>query len=126
MKNIIILGSMVFGVGCESESFVERARLEKQEERKLSIAALEEADCLEDFWEVQKNNWKLGPESLDVNYISGKRRQWYVNNQTDLSPKITETNLAVASLALSPHSKPTRLKGQYERRSYKQSNIVRC
>jgi hypothetical protein len=77
-----------------SKSWIEKAKLENQEKRKQALVALENADSLEDFLDVERSNWMLGPESIDDNFISEKRREWYVKNHSDLSPEIRKVIIA--------------------------------
>jgi hypothetical protein len=91
LKTVVIYVLLL--AGC-SPSWIEKAKLEDQEKRKQAINALENADSLEDFLDVERSNWMLGPESIDNKFISEKRRKWYVNNNSDLSPEIKETILA--------------------------------
>jgi hypothetical protein len=77
-----------------SKSWIEKVKLGNQEKRKKALAALENADSLEDFLDVERSNWMLGPESIDNKFISEKRREWYVKNHSDLSPEIREVIIA--------------------------------
>lgn len=61
-----------------------------QLQREQAIASLDKADSLNTFLQVESDNWKLGLSSLDVNFISERRRNWYVNNNPDLTPEMKQ------------------------------------
>ena len=77
-----------------SESIIEREKAKTQVDLDKTLISLDQADSLNDFLEIQRDNWKLGLLSLEPNFISEKRRQWYVDNRNDLSVEMKEIVLS--------------------------------
>lgn len=89
----LVLG-IVFISGCFSESHLVTSEREDQAKRERAIAAMNNANSLDVFLQVEMDNWKLGRYSLGPNYISQKRRQWYIENKVGLSSQMKDVILA--------------------------------
>lgn len=116
MKYMILLLCVVILIGCDYQnnyespkyatkrdhlinadkgnSFSNQMKLEDKQNRIQAENALNNATSLEDFLKVQRDNWMLGLESIDVNYISLKRRNWYVENNPNISDEVMSLILA--------------------------------
>jgi hypothetical protein len=81
-------------IDSSSNSLYEKIKAKDIEEQKQALIALENADSLEDFLDVERSSWTLGTEHLNINIISEKRRKWYVSNNTNLSTEIKGIILA--------------------------------